>query len=72
MNEPKKSVFFCCAIFEIKFNKEGKFSNSQWAFLPDLPPQEDLVIWLKIKMLKAALGLRNVEFDSNSPKETYL
>ena len=60
MKEPKKLIFFHGDIFEITFNKEGNFSHSLGVFLFDLPSQEDLAMWRKIKILKAPLGLRNI------------
>ena len=38
----------------------------------DLPPQEYFARWHKIKILKAPLGLKNIDFDPNKPKDTYL
>ena len=37
-----------------------------------LPSQEDLASWHKIKILKDPLGLLNIDFDPNTPKDTYL
>ena len=43
VKEPKTLLFFKCAIFEMTFNVEGKFSNKQMAMLLDLPSDEDLL-----------------------------
>ena len=72
LKETKKIIFFHGAIFKITFNKEVTFSNSQNALLLNLPLQEDLSSWSKIKILKSSIGLRNIELDPNTPKETYL
>ena len=68
----KKAYFFKGAIYEITFNEEGKFSNTQTALLFDLPSQDDLDNWRKIKVLKAPLGIKDIEFDMNKTKEMYL
>ena len=60
VKEPKKLIFFRGAIFKIVFNKEGNFSHSLGVFLFDLPSQEDLAMWRKIKILKAPLGPINI------------
>ena len=38
----------------------------------DLPSQDDLDNWRKIKVLKAPLGIKDIEFDMNKTKEMYL
>ena len=50
VKEPKTILFFRGAIFEMTFNKEGHFSNTQTAILYDLPNREDLSNWKKIKV----------------------
>ena len=70
--EPKKLIFFKGEIYEITFNEEGKFSNTQTVLLFDLPSQDDLDNWRKIKVLKAPLGMKDVTFDSNKTKDEYL
>ena len=72
MREPRKTIFFRDAIFEITFDKEGKFSNSQEALIFHLPLQEYILGWRKIKILKAPIGIKNIEFDPNTSKYTYL
>ena len=72
LREPKKLIFFKGAVYEITFNEEGKFSNTQTALLFDLPSQDDLDNWRKIKVLKAPLGIKDIEFDINKTKEMYL
>ena len=72
VKESKKIIFFRGAIFEITFTKEGNFSNSKRALIFYLPLQKYLANWRKIKILTTLIGLINVEFDTNTPKETYL
>ena len=72
VKEPKKLLFFRGAIFEMTFNVEGVFSNTQTAILFELPSEEDLSNWKKIKVLKTPLGLREIEFDPLLSKEVYL
>ena len=54
------------------FNVEGKFSNTQLALLFDLPTAEILSNWCKIKVLKAPLGIKEIEFHEQRSKESYL
>ena len=54
------------------FNKEGQFSNTQTAILYDLPSEDDLLNWKKIKVLKTPLGIREVVYDPEMTKEEYL
>ena len=72
VKEPKTLLFFRGAIFEMTFNVEGEFSNTQTAILFELPSQEDLSNWRKIKVLKTPLGLREIVFDPLLSKEAYL
>ena len=48
------------------------FSKSQMALLYDLPLQDDLDNWRKIKLLVFPSGLWEFEFDTYASKETYL
>ena len=72
MKEPKELLFFGGNIFEIRSNKEWKFINSQRAFLFDLPSQEDISIWHKIKIIKATLGIKSIYIDPNSPRILFM
>ena len=55
VKEPRTILFFRGAIFEMTFNMEGKFSNTQTVILNDLPSREDLSNWKNIKVLKHQL-----------------
>ena len=72
VKEPKKLLFFKGAIYEITFNKEGEYSQSQMVLLFDMPLEEDLINWRKIKILVAPNGLKEVVFDNNKIKEEYI
>ena len=72
VKEPKTLLFFKGAIFEMTFNVENKFSNTQKGILFDLPNEDDLANWRKIKILKSPIGLKEVVFDPNLTKEEYL
>ena len=72
VREPKTLLFFKGAIFDITFNVEGQFSNTQIAILFDLPTEEELSNWRKVKLLKTPLGLKEIIFDPQMPKEEYL
>ena len=72
VKEPQTLLFFKGAIFEMTFNVEGVFSNTETAIMFELPNEEDLSNWRKIKLLKSPLGLREIIFDPSLPKEVYL
>ena len=57
MKEPQQIIFFQGEYFEITFNQEGKFSNTQLALLYNLPTRSNIQNWQKIKVLKAPTGL---------------
>ena len=72
LKEPRKLLLFRGAVYDITFNKDGEFSQSQLAILFDLPSEEDLENWRKIKILVAPLGLKEIEFREEDRKEVYL
>ena len=61
VKEPKDLLFFKGGAYEITFNSEGKFSNTQLALLYELPSREDLAEWKKMKVLKAPAGCKSIE-----------
>ena len=72
VKEPNILLFFKGAVFEMTFNVVGKFSNTQTGILFDLPGQEDLTNWRKIKILKTPLGFKETYYDPGITKEQYL
>ena len=72
VKEPKQLLFFKGAIYEITFNSVGKFSNTQLALLYELPSNDDIRNWRKIKMLKAPVGCRSIEYHLDTPTQVYL
>ena len=72
VKEPKELLFFRGAVFEITFNSEGKFSNTQLALLYELPLRQDLADWKRIKVLKAPDGCKSIEYHPDTPKQVYL
>ena len=72
VKEPMNLLFFRGAVMEMTFNVEGKFSNTQTAILYDLPSEDDLSNWKKIKVLKTPIGLKEIIYDSNISKATYI
>ena len=71
--EPTELLFFRGGQYEFTFNKDGKFSQSQMALLYDLPSQEDVESFRKIKILCAPPGLKNFAIDvDNVTKEELL
>ena len=51
VKEPQLLLFFRGAIFEMTFNAEGQFSNTQTCILFDMPSVDDLQNWRKVKVL---------------------
>ena len=47
--EPTELLLFRGGQYEFTFNKDGEFSQSQMALLYDLPSQEDVELFKKIK-----------------------
>ena len=66
-------LLFRGAIYLCTYNdSEGKFSQSQMAFLYDLPNQEQLDMWQKIKALVAPPGSKDISYDESRSKQSYL
>lgn len=72
VKEPSTLLFFRGAVFEFTHNLEGVYSQSQMALLYDLPTQDDLDRWKKIKILRAPSGLHDIEFNETLQKEDYI
>ena len=72
LKEPRTLLFFCGAVYEFTYNKEGQFSQSQMAILIELPLQDDLDRHKKINILAAPPGIHDIEFDPTMVKEEYL
>ena len=71
--EPRSLLFFKGAIYLCTFNEKNEaHSQSQMAFLFDLPDQESLDRWQKIKILVAPPGLKFITYDPSKSKEEYL
>ena len=72
LKEPNNLLFFRGAIYEMTFNEEGNFSNTQLVILFDLPSREDLESWRKIKVLKAPIGTKEIQsFRPGISKQQY-
>ena len=72
MQRTNRAPIFRGAIYECTFNCEGKFSHSQAVLLFELPTQDDLDNWQKIKVLVAPLGIKDIEYDNTMSKEAYI
>ena len=72
LKEPRKLLLFRGAIYDITFNKDGEFSQSQLALLYDLPSEEDLANWRNIKVLVAPLGVKDIEFHVEDERGVYI
>ncbi len=53
VKEPQVLHFYEKALFEVTFNKDGKFSHTQLAMLFDMPTEEQLQQFQSIRMLLA-------------------
>ena len=56
VKESQNILLFKGAIYKIVFNVEGRFRNTQLVILFDLPSEDDLSSWRKLKVLKDAVG----------------
>ena len=65
-------IFTIGAIFECTFNDEGLHSYTQKAILFDLPSQDDLDQFKKIKVLLSPPGCKEVIYYPNATKRSYL
>ena len=71
--EPRSLLFFRGAIYLFTFNDpQGKFNQSQMCFLYDLPSQQHLNEWKKIKLIVAPPGSKEIIFDDSKSKQSYL
>ena len=71
LKEPHELLFFKGAVYELTFNSKGEFSNTQLVILYDLPNNDQLSNWKKIKVLKAPVGQKEISFDLNLSKEDF-
>jgi len=62
LKEPDVLYFFAGATFEITFNKDGSFSNSQLAYLCEeqMPTQQQLDSFASLKLMVAPEGCKTV------------
>lgn len=72
VKEPNLVLFFRGAKYEFTYNDEGKFSQSQMVLLYDLPSQNDLDTWKKIKVLAAPPGIKDIEFNEDDTKQSFI
>ena len=73
VKEPRSLLFFRGAIYVCTFNDiSGSFSQSQMALLFDLPSQEQLNNWQKIKVLIAPPGTKEIIYDDTMTKQSFI
>ena len=72
MKEPKRLLFFRGVIFEVTYNKEGKFSNAKRVIIFELPATETVIIWQPMKVLIPPIGLQDIVFNHNISRNMYL
>ena len=72
VKEPRELLFFRGAVYQITFNVEGQFSNTQLVMLFDLPTEENLNNWQNIKVLKFPPGVKDIDFDQFRSKQSYI
>ena len=72
--EPEIICFFKGAVYQCTFNKDGFFSQSQLALCYDLPSQNDVDNFRKIKVLvfPSTIKYDSFKFDPNIPKSHYI
>ena len=69
---PNRLLFFKGAVYECTYNEDGKFDQAQIAVLYDLPRQDDLNNWKKVKVLLAPPGWKDVDFDMTRAKSAFI
>ena len=72
VKESQNLLFFKGAIYENTFNVEVKFRNTQLGILFDLPSEDYLSYWRKLRVLKAAVGKKYVDYEPNMSKEAFI
>ena len=74
LKEPATILFFRGAVYDFTYNdKNEQFTQSQMAFLYDLPSAEDVARKKKIKVLAAPPGFHDIDnSDLNISKDVYL
>ena len=65
-------LFYKGAIYEFTHNKDGVYSQAQMCILFDLPDQDTLDRYRKIKVLRAPTGMHDIIFDPTWTKEDLL
>ena len=59
-------------IFEITYNLEGQFSNTQTCILFDIPTVDNVQNWQKIKLLKTPPGFCEIVFNLDASKQDFI
>ena len=70
LKETNVLLFYKGAIYTCTFNhSNGSFSHSQMVFLFEIPTQDTLDNWQKIKVLVAPPGMKEIIYDENEPTD---
>lgn len=72
VREPETLLFFKGAVYEFTYNQPGQFSYSQMALLLDVPTEEELKNFKKIKVLAAPPGLKEILYNKEKSKDEYI
>ena len=59
-------------MYDLIYNNECQFRVSQICLLFDLPSQDNLDTFRKIKVLSTPPGIRDIEFHADLSKERYI
>ena len=66
------SSFFVVPNSNLHTTKKVNLANPKMALLYDLPQKNELNWWRKIKFLSAPLGIKDIYFNEEDSKESYL
>ena len=73
VKEPRSLLFFRGAIYVCTFNDiSGSFSQSQMALLFELPSQDQLNNWQKVKVLIAPPGTKEIIYHDTMTKQSFI
>ena len=64
--EPTNILFFKGGHYEFTYNKEDFFSQSQLAIIYDIPTNDDVSLFKKLKVLCAPYGIKDFTIDTNT------
>ena len=72
LKEPRSLLFFKGAVYQFTFNEDGKFTQSQLCMLIQLPSQDVIDSFMKIRLMVAPTGVKFIEYDDQKRMSEYI